>query len=522
MAWGAFHALLTVVRESWPRKPERSVLTGMKRLVRTVTPRTIVLACTIGLPAIVLLLGLLLAQQTVQNNVTDQAIAHSSTVRMHLQRVFSMLQDAETGQRGYLLTGQEKYLAPYTMATRQIGPELSRLAVLLESDPGQRAKVGRLQIIVARKLAELGETIERNRDGDHRGALALVSTDAGYVLMDDARKMTSEIQAAQTRERAIHVARSAAGYDRTIWFAGVLLAALALLITFSAIMALINYRAGAKVISDIRTLTEQLQREKERLLHTVGELNVAKAAADDANRAKSEFLAGMSHELRTPLNAILGFSEIIKDELFGPVGQHQYADYANDVHKSGQHLLDLINDVLDLSKIQAGKVELREVEVDLSRLVRDAISLTRERARKAGVSLSFDESASGPVVLADRRLLTQILLNLLSNAIKFTTFGGTVTARTFSDARGIGFAVEDTGIGMAPDDIVKAMSPYGQIDSKVARKHQGTGLGLPISLSLAALHGGNLAIDSKVGRGTTITLALPSSRAIGSSLAETG
>jgi signal transduction histidine kinase len=474
------------------------------------------------LPAIVLLLGFLLALQTVRNNTANRAIAHSSTVRVHLQHVFSMLQDAETGQRGYLLTSQDKYLAPYTAATRQIGPELSRLAELLQSEPQQRAKVGRLQIIVARKLAELDNTIERNRAGDHASAVAIVSTGSGYALMGDAREITSDIQAVQAHDRAIQMARSTAGYSRTIWFAGVLLVALALLILFSGIMALSNYRAGEKVISDIRILTEQLQREKERLLHTVGELNVAKAAADDANRAKSEFLAGMSHELRTPLNAILGFSEIIKDELFGPVGQHQYADYANDVHKSGQHLLDLINDVLDLSKIQAGKVELRAAEVDLSRLVRDAISLTRERARKGGVSLSFDESASGPVVLADRRLLTQILLNLLSNAIKFTPFGGTVNARTFSDARGIGFSVEDTGIGMGPEDIAKAMSPYGQIDSKVARKHQGTGLGLPISLSLAALHGGDLAVDSIVGQGTTITLALPGFRAVRSSLAETG
>jgi signal transduction histidine kinase len=494
----------------------------MKSLTQTATPRAIITACTIGLPAIVLLLGLLLAQQTFQNNATAQAVGYSSTVRMHLQRVFSMLQDAETGQRGYLLTGQDKHLAPYTAATRQIGPVMARLAVLLQSDPEQRAKVGRLQNIVARKLAELNQTITLNRAGDHSGAVAIVSAGDGYALMAEARKITSDIQAVQARARDIQIARSTAGYNRTIWFAGVLLGALALLIAFSAIMALINYRAGEKVISDIRTLTEQLQQEKGRLLRTVGELNIAKAAADDANRAKSEFLAGMSHELRTPLNAILGFSEIIKDELFGPVGQHQYADYANDVHKSGQHLLDLINDVLDLSKIQAGKVELREAEVDLSRLVRDAISFTRERARKGGVSLSFDDNASGPVLLADRRLLTQILLNLLSNAIKFTPSGGTVTARTFSDARGIGFSVEDTGIGMSPDDIVKAMSPYGQIDSKVARKHQGTGLGLPISQSLAALHGGNLVVESTPGRGTIITLVLPIFRAVRSLRAAAG
>jgi len=287
-------------------------------------------------------------------------------------------------------------------------------------------------------------------------------------------------------------------------------------------MVFLNHRAAEKVLSEIRVLTEQLRSEKERLLQTVGDLNIAKASADAANRAKSEFLASMSHELRTPLNAILGFSEIIKDELFGPVGLPQYVDYANDVHKSGQHLLDLIDDILDLSKIQAGKVELRDVDVNLSELVLDAISLMQERARKGGVSLSFAEGSSGPVILADRRLLKQILLNLLSNAIKFTPSGGTVTAKTFSDARGVGFSVQDTGIGMTRADIGKAMSPYGQIDSQITRKHKGTGLGLPISQSLAVLHGGKLVVDSKVGRGTTITLALPGSRAVRSLLAEVG
>jgi signal transduction histidine kinase len=230
----------------------------------------------------------------------------------------------------------------------------------------------------------------------------------------------------------------------------------------------------------------------------------------------------MSHELRTPLNAILGFSEIIKDEIFGPVGLHQYVDYANDVHKSGQHLLDLINDVLDLSKIQAGKVELHEEDVDIAALVLDSISLTRERALKTGVSLVFDKYASGPIVLADRRLLKQILLNLLSNAIKFTPPGGAVTIKTFSHAQGIGLSIQDTGIGMSQADIVKAMSPYGQVDSRVSRKHKGSGLGLPISQSLAALHGGNLVIDSEPGRGTTIALLLPGTRAVRTSPAKVG
>ena len=486
----------------------------MKRLARLVTPRTLITACTIGLPAIVLLVGVLLAQQMLQNEVAGQAISRSAAVRMHLEHVFSLLQDAETGQRGYLLTGQDKFLQPYRAAIRQIGPEMSVLADRFKADPVQRARADKLRQTVSRKLAELGETIALARRGDRDGAISIVATGAGNDIMAAARKTTLDIQAVQDRQTQIQIARRAAGYDRTFWFVGGLLLALVLLLAFSAAMALLNYRAGKKVIADVRLLTDQLQSEKQRLLRMVRELDVARMSADQANKAKSEFLASMSHELRTPLNAILGFSEIIKDELFGPVGMQQYVDYANDVHKSGRHLLDLIDDVLDLSKIQAGRVELREEAVDLSGLLVDSISLTRERALKGGVSLEFDAQASCPHVLADRRLLKQILLNLLSNAIKFTPQGGSVTMLPVCDANGVGIAIRDTGIGMSRDDIVKAMTPYGQVDSRIARKHKGTGLGLPISQSLAALHGGRLAIESEPGRGTTITLLLPHSRAL--------
>jgi signal transduction histidine kinase len=242
-------------------------------------------------------------------------------------------------------------------------------------------------------------------------------------------------------------------------------------------------------------------------------LAVAKDAAEASNHAKSEFLASMSHELRTPLNAILGFSEIIKEETFGPVGLHKYVDYAADVHSSGRHLLDLINDILDLSKIDAGKVELHEEELSMAHVMDDSLSLVRERALRGGVALVEEQGAEGlPAVWADRRLLKQILLNLLSNAIKFTPAGGTVTTSLFADASGMGFIVRDTGIGMTEEDMQKAMSLYGQVDSRVSRKHRGTGLGLPISLSLAKLHGGDLIVQSAPDKGTTMTLRLPLSR----------
>ena len=318
--------------------------------------------------------------------------------------------------------------------------------------------------------------------------------------------------------------------ERTNLSVAALGASLMLFVLFSIAAMLANLRERERIIADktqaeaqSAALTEQLRDEKSRLLALVGELNRAKRSADDANRAKSEFLASMSHELRTPLNAILGFSEVIKEELFGPVGLAKYVDYAQDVHNSGQHLLDLINDILDLSKIDAGKVELREENIVVAALIADSASLVRERAQKSGVGLEILPGADLPLLIADKRLLKQILLNLLSNAIKFTPAGGRVTVKAAQDANGgLRITVADNGIGMNPEDIATAMSPYGQIDSRVSRKHQGTGLGLPISHSLARMHGGELEVQSKPGQGTRITLVLPPQRILARADALTG
>jgi signal transduction histidine kinase len=232
--------------------------------------------------------------------------------------------------------------------------------------------------------------------------------------------------------------------------------------------------------------------------------------AQTANRAKSEFLANMSHELRTPLNAILGFSEILKVQLYGPLGHAKYVEYAEDVYKSGAHLLDLINDVLDLSKIDAGKMELRESLFSASELIDDAVLLLRDKANNH-VHLEVS-SPAGVQILADKRLTKQILINLLSNAIKFTPRGGTITVGAHRRGDGLEITVADTGIGMSEAQLQKAFSAYGQIDSKVAQAQQGTGLGLPISQALARLQGGDLIAESAPGHGTRMKLILPASR----------
>jgi signal transduction histidine kinase len=241
-------------------------------------------------------------------------------------------------------------------------------------------------------------------------------------------------------------------------------------------------------------------------------LRRAKDEAEIASRSKTEFLANMSHELRTPLNAVIGFSDILIGQIFGPLGDSRYRDYARDIRDSGQHLLNLINDVLDVSKVEFGKVELLEETVDVMGVVESCIRLMRERAETAGIRLYQELPRSLPQMQADSRRLKQILLNLLSNAVKFTPPGGRVTIRASEGADGLRLVVEDSGIGIAADDLEKALRPFGQIDSRLARKYQGTGLGLPLARSMTELHGGKLVLESTPGRGTTATVWLPASR----------
>jgi two-component system, cell cycle sensor histidine kinase PleC len=239
----------------------------------------------------------------------------------------------------------------------------------------------------------------------------------------------------------------------------------------------------------------------------------ARERAEAASRAKSEFLANMSHELRTPLNAILGFSETIYS---GAIGAEKHGEYARIIHQSGHHLLTLINDILDLARIEAGGLKLREREVDIAHLIGESMPMMEVRARDGQLALGTEVARNLPLVMADERALKQVLLNLLSNAVKFTPPGGSVIcfARVAQDGAPE-FGVRDTGVGIAEDDQERVFQNFGQGRHDVVTLDKGTGLGLPIVKGLMEAHGGEVTLESRVGEGTTVTVRLPRERAIG-------
>ncbi|WP_411288260.1 ATP-binding protein [Phenylobacterium sp.] len=263
---------------------------------------------------------------------------------------------------------------------------------------------------------------------------------------------------------------------------------------------------------ELRKVVTNLERSQEQLSELARKYEAEKVRAEGANQAKSEFLANMSHELRTPLNAINGFSEIMVGEMYGPLGDSRYRDYCRDILNSGQHLLALINDILDMSKIEAGKLSLRFEPMSLEEVAEDALRLVRNRAETAGLTLLLD-FVELPDVEADYRAIKQVLLNLLSNAVKFTPRGGRITIRAErrEDALGerVRVSVQDTGIGIASADLERLARPFEQIESQQAKTQQGTGLGLALTKSLVEMHGGLLDLRSAPGQGTTASFSLP-------------
>jgi two-component system, cell cycle sensor histidine kinase PleC len=261
-------------------------------------------------------------------------------------------------------------------------------------------------------------------------------------------------------------------------------------------------------VRDLQKSRLTLEQQSQRLADLAEKYSREKTRAEAANRSKSEFLANMSHELRTPLNAIIGFSEVMEQQIFGPIAIAKYLDYARDIHRSGQYLLDVINDILDMSKIEAGRIKLEVARFDVVAMIEDALRLVAPRALEGGVRIARALPASLDVT-ADRRALKQVLINILANGVKFTPEGGQVTVAVKAAGGATEIAISDTGIGIEASELPKLGRPFEQVENQFTKTRSGSGLGLAISKSLVELHDGTIEIDSEPGRGTTVTIVIP-------------
>jgi signal transduction histidine kinase len=300
------------------------------------------------------------------------------------------------------------------------------------------------------------------------------------------------------------LAASRAHARTIIWLAG------AVTLLLGGLAIFLMREIGRRVVHEVG-----LADERAKLRAANIELQASMERAEAANRAKSMFLANMSHELRTPLNAIIGFSQIIRDQSLGPAATKRYAEYAEDIWSSGEHLLELINNVLDISKIEAGKIELSEDTLDPVEIIEASVMAVRSQIARKRITLETHLPDKPVYVRADALRLRQILINLLSNAAKFTPEGGTITISTDAvDGGPFAFVISDTGIGMSPEEITVALETFGQVENTLVKKYEGLGLGLPLAKRFIERHGGRLVIDSVKGGGTTIRVELPAERVL--------
>jgi len=262
-------------------------------------------------------------------------------------------------------------------------------------------------------------------------------------------------------------------------------------------------------LAPLRKMEEQYQQQIDMLKAELAAAHRARQEAVDTARARKDFLTSTSHELRTPLNAILGFSEMVAKEMFGPLNNPRYLEYAQIIHNSGVHVLSLINDLLDLSKLDAGKLELRVEPVEILKVIIDCVRCVETQATRDHIGIVVHVADGVDRLCGDNKRLHQMLLNLLSNALKFTPVGGEISIDVFRRGADVCLSVSDSGIGIKAEDIPKVLEPFGQVESELSLRHQGTGLGLPLTKELAELHGGSLTMESNVDVGTTVTITLP-------------
>jgi signal transduction histidine kinase/DNA-binding NarL/FixJ family response regulator len=418
-----------------------------------------------------------------------------------IKTVRSLVQDAETGQRGYLLTGDVAYRVPYDRAMLELERSLAQLGGSISSHPGQGALLAELRSLIEQRLSIIRETIRLKEQHEDEAAVRVVLGGQGKRVMDRIREVLAEMEARERSELEARIrSTDQAAFDTT------LVTVAAAVLAFVAVL--------------FATIIVNLHIRRQRL--TAEELDAAREEALRASQSKTDFLANMSHEIRTPLNAIIGMAQVLSETRLDT----EQARYVNTFRRAGMVLLHLINDILDLTKVEAGKLELENATFDLRETLETSVDLMSFRARAKGLQIDFRVSNEVPeLVVGDGIRLRQVLLNLLSNAVKFTEKGSVrlhVVPSRYSPGdhgeRQLEFTVSDTGIGIPPEQLGRIFEKFGQATPGIAARYGGTGLGLNICRRLVEMMGGTIWVESQVGQGShfhfTLPLHLPASGAL--------
>jgi signal transduction histidine kinase len=413
---------------------------------------------------------------------------HTYVILRALEETFSLVTGAETGSRGYVITGDAEYLAPYRDAEQKAVARLRTLEILLADNPSQRRRLNALRPLVARRFSILDETIRLRATEGFENAASITGSGAGRVVMDSIRLVVGAMSAEETERMRARSAQERASLRRATTLIGV-----------SFFVAVVLGLAAALFVG----------RDIERRLRAEEEARKAKEVAEAASKAKSEFLAMMSHELRTPLNSVIGFSNVLLRNRAGNMRERDLV-YLRRIRAGGQHLLSLINEVLDLSKIEAGRMRVDRAPVALGALVEDIIASFEGQTRDRPIVLEPDVPGQLAPIMTDPAKLLQVLTNLIGNAVKFTE-RGRVVVRVVADPvahRPQRIEVADTGIGIPADRQRVIFEAFEQVDSSTARQFGGTGLGLAVTKSLCDVLGYGLEVQSEVGVGSVFTVIL--------------